>query len=156
MWGWECWVPGRALHWFEPFLSEPVLSDGPLKKYLRLSWSFPFCWAHRCGEPTLALGIGSNQAYASILICRVWCFIFWFGLYFPKALHDLVLKEDYIYCVIWKYTCRHYSHIRISSQHEHLFLSFFICPVNRFLLLIVKVIVEKLETTWKHTDALRK
>ena len=30
----------------ESFLSEPVLSDGPLEWCVRLPRSFPFCWAH--------------------------------------------------------------------------------------------------------------
>lgn len=45
--GGACGALGRARHWFQSFLSEPVLSDGPLGWSLKLPWSFPFCWAHR-------------------------------------------------------------------------------------------------------------
>lgn len=147
--GGACGALGRALHWFQSFLSEPVLSDGPLGWSLRLPWSFPFCWAHRdvVNPPGLresGICLYFNSVGNSLVLCLLSWSLFSQTL---GCLYDLFSSVLYLLEIeLWAF----------SNWDQHPFLSFFICPVNILLLLIIKVNVENLGITEKHTDTQRK
>lgn len=148
MWGWEVLSPWESPALTqESFLSEPVASDRPLKWCWRLLWSFPFCWAHTDVVNPLQL-----QELASLLILQgiPWWFIFWVGLCFPNSSMPFIIWLSRRITFI-----RSFGNILVdifilgsaTNMTVLFFFSFFICSVNILLLLIIKVLVEKLEIT---------